>query len=56
MTPLTRRMLVVRTPGTDNKPMIRIANRFLSDAGFTIGSTVEVLYRRGVIIIKKLNK
>ena len=56
MIPLIRRMSVVRTPGTEDKPMIRIANRFLSDAGFKIGSTVEVSYQSGVIIIKKLNE
>ena len=56
MTPLIRRMSVVRTPGTEDRPMIRIANRFLSDAGFEIGGTVEVHYQNGVIIIKKLNE
>ena len=53
--PLVRKMSVVRTPGTGDKPMIRIANRFLLDYGFKIGSTVEVSYQPGVIIIK-LNK
>jgi antitoxin component of MazEF toxin-antitoxin module len=49
-------MSVVRTPGTNDKPMIRIANKFLADANFSIGSTVEVSYERNIIIIKKLNK
>jgi len=56
MTLLSRKMSVVRTPGTNDKPMIRIANKFLADANFSIGSTVEVSYERNIIIIKKLNK
>ena len=56
MTPLIRKMSIVRKPGTSSVSMIRIANGFLSDAGFEIGGTVEVLYRNGVIIIKKLNE
>lgn len=54
MISLTRTMSVVRTPGTDNKPMIRIANNFLADADFSIGSTVEVSYQHNIIIIKKI--
>ena len=52
----TRKMSVVRTPGTDNKPMIRIANNFLAGADFSIGSTVEVSYGHNIIIIKKITK
>ena len=56
MIALTRRMSVVRSPGTTEKPMIRIANNFLVDADFSIGNTVEVSYDQSIIIIKKINK
>ena len=52
----TRKMSIVRTPGTMDKPMIRIANRFLSDAGLKIGDAIEVSYSRGIITVKKLQK
>jgi antitoxin component of MazEF toxin-antitoxin module len=35
--------------------MIRITNRFLSDAGFKIGDKIDVSYQRGKIIIIKIN-
>jgi len=55
MTPSTRRMKVLRAPGTDNKPMIRISNNFLVNAGFSIGTKVEVSYCRGIIVITRIN-
>ena len=50
----TRKMTVTRAPGTDSKPMVRIANQLLNTMGFTIGAPVEVTYREGVITITKL--
>lgn len=51
-----RRMVVVRAPGTNDKPMIRISNNILASAGFAIGTSVEITYERGIITIKKLHK
>lgn len=50
-----RRMTVVRAPGTDALPMIKIANRMLSAAGFGIGTAVGITYGRGIITIKTLD-
>jgi len=36
-------------------PMIRIANRYLKNAGFNIGDKVEVQYASKEIIIKHLS-
>lgn len=55
MIPLTRKMSIVRAPCTEANPMIRISNKFLSDAGFKIGDKIDVSYQRGKIIIK-INK
>lgn len=38
------------------RPKLVIANRFLQNACFTIGDSVEVCYGDREIIIKKLNK
>lgn len=59
MTPVgTKRvMTIVHAPGFDQhlrKPMLKIANRFLRESGFTIGTKVEVGYGRGILIIRKL--
>lgn len=56
MEPQNRRMVVVRAPSTNNKPMIRISNNLLVHVGFTIGTPIEVIYERGIITIKKLHK
>ena len=53
---IRRRMSVVRAPSTNNKAMLRIVNNLLPQAGFSIGTTVEVTYQSGLIIIKKVNK
>lgn len=51
-----RRMTVVRTPGTDDKAMIRLtSNTMLTSAGFTVGTEIEVTYERNIITIKTLN-
>ena len=52
----TRRMTVVRAPGTYDKPMIRITNKLLVSAGFKMGTAVKVTYQRGIITIKKLKE
>jgi hypothetical protein len=54
MTAVIRHMVVVRTPGTNNKPMIRISNELLANAGFNIGTQIEITYERGNITIKKI--
>ncbi len=53
---IRRHMSVVRAPSTNNKAMLRIVNNLLPQAGFSIGTIVEVTYRSGLITIKKLNK
>lgn len=50
-----RRMTVVRAPGTDETPMIKIANQLLKAAGFGIGTPVEVAYGPGIITVKIIN-
>lgn len=54
MIPTTRKMSVVRAPGTNDMPMIRLVNNFLYEAGFTKGTLIEVSYHHGEINIKKL--
>jgi len=53
-----RQMTVAYAPGSasEQKPMIRIANNFLAESGFTVGSKCDVEYGRGVITISKLNE
>lgn len=53
VTPAIRKMLVVRTPCTNSRPMIRISNQMLADMGFEIGMVIEVSYDQDIIIIKK---
>jgi len=36
------------------QPMIRIANNYLKEAGFNYGEKIEVEYKKGVIIIRKI--
>lgn len=52
----TRRMVIVRAPGTDRNPMVRITNSFLERSGFKVGTPIEVSYQRGLITIKKLHE
>ena len=40
----------------DLVPNIRIQNRYLKDAGFSIGDEIIIKYSKGEIIIKKLIK
>jgi hypothetical protein len=49
-----RRMKIVRAPGTNDKPMIRIQNRFLSESGFVIRDTFDVTYQSELITIQKI--
>lgn len=61
MTPaanVKRTMTIVDAPGADQplgKPMLKIANRFLYNSGFTVGTKVEVEYAHEVVIIRKLS-
>ena len=41
---ITKTMTVSRAPGTENTPMVKIANRTLDSMGFRIGSKVVVEY------------
>ena len=50
-----RKMLIVRAPGTDRNPMLRISNSFLLLAGFKVGTAIEVSYQPGLITIKKIS-
>ena len=54
MNPITRRMHVVRQPGTYDRPMIRIANKALRQAGFKLGTPFAITYQRNLVTIKKL--
>ena len=36
-----------------SKPMIRIANKYLVESGFTVGSKIEAEYGNGIITITK---
>ncbi|OGJ54792.1 hypothetical protein A2880_03395 [Candidatus Peribacteria bacterium RIFCSPHIGHO2_01_FULL_49_38] len=51
-----RHMKVVRTPGTTDTPMVKIANQMLEAMEFTIGTTIEVTYQQGIISIRKVNE
>jgi len=58
MIPVVRKMSVVRCPGVIDqpRPMIRLSgNSFLTSAGFSIGTAIEVSYYPDRIIINKLN-
>ena len=50
-----RLMTVAYAPGStsEQKPMIRIANRFLAESGFTVGSKIEAEYGNGIITLTK---
>lgn len=54
MNPITRRMHVVRQPGTYDRPMIRIANSALQQAGFKLGTPFAITYQSNLLTIKKL--
>ncbi len=49
---MKREMTVTYAPGYVRKPMIRIANSFLLEAGFDIGDKFSVDYKSEVIVIK----
>lgn len=50
---ITKCMTISRAPGTENTPMVKIANRTLDAMGFGIGASVVVAYEqeRNVISI-----
>src|SRR3989344_701055 len=50
-----RRMTIVRSPGTDSTPMLKISNLLLPIMGFAIGAPVMVAYQPGIITVKILN-
>lgn len=50
-------MKIIRKPGLENyntTPMIKIANKFLSQHGFKIDDRVEIEYKKDELIIKKI--
>jgi hypothetical protein len=53
-----REITVAYAPGEEGeqKPMIRIANRFLLESGFKVGNKAEVEYGHGVITITTKNQ
>lgn len=52
-----REITVAYAPGEgEQKPMIRIANRFLLESGFKVGNKAEVEYGNGVITITTKNQ
>ena len=56
---IAKQQTVTRAPGTDRTPMVKLANQLLKTMGFSIGTPIEVAYRRGVItltIIENANK
>src|SRR3989338_5797832 len=40
----------------EQKPMIRICNRFLLESGFNVGNKITVQYGDGIITIRKINE
>lgn len=48
---MRNRITVVRCPGTDRTPMLKLANRQLLACGFSLGTRVSVEYERGRITI-----
>ncbi len=49
-----RAMTVAYAPGEKaHRPMIHLANKFLTESGFTVGSKIEAEYGQGVITITK---
>lgn len=53
---MKREQIVTYKPGVsspEQKPMIRITNRFLIAAGFTVGSKFDVEYAADVITITR---
>lgn len=53
---MTRKMTIIRAPGTNSTPCIRISNQHLHKAGFELGDHVSVTYKPEVIVIKKLRE
>ena len=55
---ITKHMTISRAPGTENTPMVKIANRTLDAMGFGIGAAVVVAYEqeRNVISISLRTK
>lgn len=51
-----RRQIVTRCPGSDDTPMVKVANRLLETMEFKIGVLIEVTYQRGKITIRRINE
>lgn len=47
-------MTVSYAPGDSERPMVRIANRWLAESGFLVGSKFNVEYANNLITLKKL--
>ena len=54
MIPATRKMVITLAPGSEDTPMLCLAEPILAFAGFELGTPVEVIYEQGLIRIKKL--
>lgn len=50
-----RTMVVVRSPGTDATPMLKVANRLPQVYGFDIGAAIEVTYQPGIINVRLID-
>ncbi|MBP6924260.1 MAG: hypothetical protein KBC62_03160 [Candidatus Pacebacteria bacterium] len=53
---MTRKMTVIRAPGTQDVPCIRISNQHLLKAGFQLGDLITVTYKPKVIVIKRIKE
>ena len=53
MKPCITTMTVVRCPGTDKKPMVKISNAALTEIGLHIGDKILVTYEKHKITIVK---
>ena len=51
---MRRKMTVIRAPGSEHNPCIRITNKYLENAGFYLGDIVSVTYKPKEIVIKKI--
>lgn len=50
---MKRILMVTRAPGSDDRPQIKISNRFLTRSGFVIGGKVLIIYGKEKLIITK---
>jgi len=53
---MSRKMTVVCERRGKDEPCIRIANKQLSRAGFSLGDLISVTIKKETVIIKRINK